>query len=362
MSELKTTMTYHVNDFLGWHKQGELTLSPKYQRNSVWNEKAKSYLIDTIIEGFPIPQIFMRQQIDVVAAKTMREIIDGQQRLRTILGYIEGKFPISRIHNSEFGGMYYDDLDTDIKEKILGFELAVEVIKSNDDSLIYDMFARLNTNSVTLNKQELRNARFWGDYKVFIYQITKEIKPLLLQIKTFSDNQVARMADAELISTLVGLSIDGIIYETPSIIDNYYKKYDNSFTPAEDIKNKFDEVFKIISTVVQDGFAPIFFHRKNSIYTLYAVLYHQLFGLNNFSGVRDNRFDSNNILTNLQIFKNHLEDLESLIERFERNREELNNDDVKQIGKFLDYHKTRTTGRQERSERVTFLNQYICGE
>ena len=57
--------TYSINDFLEWHDKGQLVLSPKFQRRSVWTDNAKSYLIDTIVRGKPIPKVFIRQSINV---------------------------------------------------------------------------------------------------------------------------------------------------------------------------------------------------------------------------------------------------------------------------------------------------------
>lgn len=80
-SEIKRT-TFSVSDFLSWQKDGTLELSPPFQRRSVWNEGAKSYLVDTVSKGLPTPLIFIRDQIDLDALKHRREVIDGQQRLR----------------------------------------------------------------------------------------------------------------------------------------------------------------------------------------------------------------------------------------------------------------------------------------
>ena len=55
--------TYSVNDFVEWDRQKQLELNPIFQRRSIWNDKAKSYLIDTILRGKPIPKIFIRQKI-----------------------------------------------------------------------------------------------------------------------------------------------------------------------------------------------------------------------------------------------------------------------------------------------------------
>ena len=56
-----TAKIIQISDIIQWNEKKELELSPKYQRNYVWNEKAKAYLIDTIIRGLPIPPIFLRQ-------------------------------------------------------------------------------------------------------------------------------------------------------------------------------------------------------------------------------------------------------------------------------------------------------------
>lgn len=57
--------TYSISDFLEWYSNGQLELNPKFQRRSVWDDNARSYLMDTIIRGFPIPKVFIRQKLNV---------------------------------------------------------------------------------------------------------------------------------------------------------------------------------------------------------------------------------------------------------------------------------------------------------
>ncbi len=363
MSDIKTTRTQDINEFLSWHKRGELLLSPKYQRNSVWNQNAKSYLIDTILEGLPVPPIFIQQKIDVSAGKTFREVIDGQQRLRTILDYVDDKFPILKSHNKDYGDLLYSQLPYPVKEKILGFELSVEVIKTTDDAVIYDMFARLNTNSMTLNRQELRNAQYWGLFKVFVYGMTKRLKDLFINLGTFTVQQFARMQDAELVSGLAMLTIDGVLTETPTVINSYYKKYDDKFETLDIIEDQLMAVTAVIGELIDDhDFQTRFFHRKVAFYTLYAFLSHQMFGLPACELSRIDQLSADAILGNTGKLKNILTEFESYLERAQAPADQQTLDEEAQIrfSKFLDYHKSRTTSAKERRLRIQFLNDFVA--
>lgn len=120
--------TYNINDFIEWDKAGQLELNPRFQRRPVWTEKAKSYLIDTILRGKPIPKIFIRQRINVSTKTSTRDVVDGQQRLRTILTYIKDGFIVNKKHNSELGGMRFSQLPEDVQAQVLAYEISVDLL------------------------------------------------------------------------------------------------------------------------------------------------------------------------------------------------------------------------------------------
>ena len=108
---------YRVTDFLDWRKQDSLNLNPPFQRRSVWKPDAKSYFIDTVVRGLPAPIIYIRERIDLNSQTTKREVIDGQQRLRTIFDFIDNSFTVKKVHNSEIGNLYFKNYQKKYKKR-----------------------------------------------------------------------------------------------------------------------------------------------------------------------------------------------------------------------------------------------------
>lgn len=147
------TRTYNVSDFVEWDSRSQVELSPDFQRRSVWSLQAKSYLVDTIIRGKPMPKLLITQ--DVQDRRNIRVVVDGQQRLRAILEYVEGGFPISRAHNKDYAGYRFERLPPDVKADFMKYEIGVDLLYDMPYRDILDIFARLNTYTVKLNGQEL---------------------------------------------------------------------------------------------------------------------------------------------------------------------------------------------------------------
>lgn len=349
-----------ISDLVQWNEKGELELSPKYQRNNVWNEKAKSYLIDTIVRGLPIPPIFMRQLVDVNTKTTNREVIDGQQRVRAILEYVVNEgFSIKKSHNRSLGGKKYSDLDSDTQEAILEYEILAEVVTEKDDSIIYDMFARLNSNNIVLNKQEIRNSKYWGEFKVLVYRLSSKYRDFFLSSRLLTDNDCSRMQDSELINSLLVLLIEGIVKETPTSIENIYKKYDKDFPDSELIETQFTSIMSVIEYVYNyfNG-ASGCFGNKNYFFTLYSAIANQMYGIKNVELPRNTLFSAETIQNNLSIL---CRCLVQFINDYNTNIDDKENAYglYGEYSEFAKNHKIRTTGKNERLQRITFLNNNI---
>lgn len=279
MQQQFSTRNYSVRDFEEWNDRNELVLAPKFQRRDVWNPKAKSYLIDTIIRGKPIPKLYMRQSVVPAGRRTTREIVDGQQRLRAVLAFLKDGFKISRAHHEDFGGHVFSELDDRTQKDILKYEFVVDLLQDMPDQEVYDLFARINTFSEKLKPQELRNAKFFGDFKSCVYKLAITFNPFVETNKVFSEKQVLRMAEAEFISELLLAMEEGPREGKKVVIDAAYAKHDDKFPNRTRHETRFVEVIDAIGAIGGPELASLRFRATKLLYPLFCAVYHLKFGM-----------------------------------------------------------------------------------
>lgn len=226
----KTQFT--VSDFLSWQRDNSLNLSPPFQRRSVWKPDARSYFIDTVVRGLPTPIVYLRQRVDLDTQKPVREVVDGQQRLRTVLAFVDplslknkslknkfnparDQFLVKHEHNEEISGNPFKKLNKHYKERILEYEFSVHVLPITvEDREVLEIFARLNATGLKLNRQELRNAQYYGKFKSEMYRLALQQFDRWRDWKILTDDQISRMFEVELTSDLVMSMIEGLTDKT----------------------------------------------------------------------------------------------------------------------------------------------------
>jgi hypothetical protein len=279
MQQQFSSRSYSVRDFEEWHRKGELVLAAKFQRRNVWSPKARSYLIDTIIRGKPIPKIYMRQDVNPITRRATREIVDGQQRLRSALNFLEDGFAILKVHNEEHGGKRFSQLDEEVQRDILRYEFSVDLLQDMPDPEVYDVFARLNTYSVTLNAQELRNAQYFGEFKTTVYALSNEFMTFWQTNGIFSDAKILRMAEAEFVSELLIAMSIGIRERSKGLIDGFYRDNDDRFPHRATLMKRFRDTMDAIGGIMGDTLLGSKFSESRLLYPLFCSVYHMLFDL-----------------------------------------------------------------------------------
>src|SRR6267378_523767 len=154
--------------------RGQLDLQPKFQREYVWNTRPElpPRLIESLLLEIPIPPIYFGK-----VAEGRLEVIDGQQRLTTLVDFVSNKFPLRKLHRmSSLNHKFFKDLPKQQQEKILDTPIRSIVIDAGaNKELRYEVFERLNRGSMILNEQELRNCVYRGLFNDLLAELEKDM-------------------------------------------------------------------------------------------------------------------------------------------------------------------------------------------
>jgi hypothetical protein len=243
---------YRIHDFTSWHEKRELVLNPSFQRRSVWDVQAKVLLIDTILRKMPVPKIYMRTKLDTRTKRSIREVVDGQQRLRAILDFANDDLTLTK-RAGEFAGLKYSDLDDDLQEQFLSYPLAVDSLLNASDTDVLDVFARLNSYTVSLVAAEKRHAKFQGDFKWAVHNAAKDWRDLWETYKIVTGRDRLRMGDDSLMAEMYGILLDGVTDGGATRIERLYADKDESFPEEDSTRKSLDTVL----TYMLDSFGDL---------------------------------------------------------------------------------------------------------
>ena len=288
--DIKRTL-FSVSDFLDWQRQGTLDLDPPFQRRSVWSAGAKSYLIDTVVRGLPTPLIFIREKIDPDTLRPMREVIDGQQRLRTLISFVDesalndfkperDRFLVQKEHHPDLADTPFKKLTAAHRARILAYEFSTNVLPSNtEDRDVLMIFQRLNSTGTPLNAQELRNAKYFGALKTQMYQLAYEQLERWLNWRIFREDQISRMFEVELTSDLVLNMIDGLTGKSQPKLNKFYEKYDDKLPRRVEIAHRFRRVMDQIDAEFGARLPQTVFTSEVYFFSLFTYFYDTMYGL-----------------------------------------------------------------------------------
>lgn len=264
-SYLNTTLR-NIAWFKKAHDTNELDIKPPFQRNPVWVTRQKSYLIDSILNGFPIPEIYMQETIsDRGEARYI--VVDGQQRIRSVIEFIEGEFTLDAKDSPEWADMSFDDLSSEEKRRIFEYNFVIRILPPMLEVELRGIFQRINKNTVALNQQELRQATYWGPFIKLMNRISdKSIWP---ELGVFSANDVRRMLDVEFISELTIAMLHGFQNKKQNL-DKYYQVYEQDFEEETEVEERFTIILREIHRILPD-ITTTRWRKKSDFYTLFLV-------------------------------------------------------------------------------------------
>jgi hypothetical protein len=261
--------------------RGDLIANQQYQRApGLWPQAARSYFIDTIVEGFIFPPIYFHEYLERSTKKTRTEIVDGQQRITTIIAFLDGGFALGK--NSKLhAGKRFEDFDDEMQDRFLSYTMSVDTIREADRNQILQMFRRMNAYTLPLSDAEKRHSEFFGEFKDYVTRVL-DAYPILTEWEVLTPRQVVRMGDAEFIADLTMAFEEGIVNTTKANLHALYKRYDDEFEEASESESKIAELFTFIAQHLS-SLRGSYMTRPAAFFALCCALYHNKYGLPNFS-------------------------------------------------------------------------------
>lgn len=277
----RVVTTYDVTWILDLHKNGQLDLDPAYQRKSVWTPKDRRFFMDTVFRNYPSPAIFLHKTLDPQTGHSVYHVVDGKQRILTILLFVQNKFSLSAdFGDSNFDGKRWRDFDDqpEFKRSLWNYRVTVEELDDTSFPEINDVFSRLNKNANKLTPQELRHARFDGWLISFLENEVENGIWRRFKIRTSAKEK--RMVDvqnlSELAATIFSNDVSGFSqdeldqlyadHDDPSAEDSEFDvdSFVDNFNRTRSSLEALEDVDNLVSTVAQP-----FLH----FYTLWAAIH-----------------------------------------------------------------------------------------
>lgn len=262
-------------------EHGCLNLEPGFQRKSVWRASDRRKLVQSILDGYPIPSIFLYKRAD--GPRIVYDVIDGKQRLETLFMFMGAKgfkrkgfdVPILLAGDDAISKLSYRQLEKrHLNTAILGYKVqTVEVSGELGD--IIDLFVRINATGKALTAAERRSARFYNN------QLLREAKKLagrqakyLAKERVVTPGQRDRMKDVELITELlISIHSGGPIHKKTAVdkaVGNYALPKRQLMRAAKDLTAAINVVKKLCPQLHATRF-----HKLSEFYTL-VLLAHSL--------------------------------------------------------------------------------------
>jgi len=265
----------------GHWNSGHIQVDNSFQRRFVWQRKHQVRLIETILLGYATPEIYLwRLDTDSATGKTRYSIVDGQQRIRSIVDFINNVYPLSAHYLGPDGlalgiaGKKFHDLG-ELRKKIWSYSLTMNMISDSvSRAQIKKMFLRLNSTNMSLNPQELRHAEFDGEFIKVAERIANNPVWREKDINLFGEPEVRRMRDVQFVTSILIYLRRGVSEELSQA--NINAIYDSFNTNYPEAASDEAEVIRLVRSAVSiaDGYSVALklLRAKIHLYTLLVAI------------------------------------------------------------------------------------------
>lgn len=259
----------------------DLVANKEYQRGSgIWPAGPRSYFIDTVLSGFPFPKIYFFEYLDKATRKTKRELVDGQQRISSIVSFVEDKFALTSV-SKRFSGMRFSELQPEDQDHFLSYPISVDVIRNATRQEILEMFKRMNAYTLPLNDAEKRHSTYQGEFKWMVNNFCTDNTEFFASFNILASRALVRMADAELVSEMILATEEGIASSSTKKLNELYERYETELDSEDFFIEVLQEFVDFYSELLNDN-RDTFLSKPYVVHSLFCATFHNKYGLPGF--------------------------------------------------------------------------------
>lgn len=250
-----------------------LVLRPAFQRNLVWNDDQQSFLVDSILRGLPVPEIYLQTNTSAEGEEELI-VVDGQQRISACLRFIQGqlRLAVSEDLDPRWRGRTFSEIGEDLQKRFRGFKLIVRELPDVSDPVLREVFRRLNKTVEPLEPQELRHAAYTGQFIVFIEKLAAE--QVFTEVGAFSARDYLRRRSDEFMAEVAFAVVSKAYPNKKEGLDELFRTMDLQGMPTsdlDDLQKRFGRVLAQLETIA-GGLRRTRFRNKSDFYTLLVYL------------------------------------------------------------------------------------------
>ncbi|MCD4757389.1 MAG: DUF262 domain-containing protein [Arcobacteraceae bacterium] len=337
-------------------ESGALVLDPDFQRKLVWKKQHKFHFIETILKNYPFPEVYIASsEINITTISAKEIVVDGQQRLSTIVNYIkeEGDF------TNQLKIQSFNSLEDEDKKKFLNYLVTVKDLKDMNIDNIKEIFQRINNTEYSLNTVEKINAQYGdGEFIIFAKQLLEtdycpnnDVTDIVINASDkqvindffnnnhiFSENDMKRMIALQFVMSIIATMIYSEYFGRNSKVTEYIEEYNSNFKENEKILKVLTDIINFISSLYLDP--KSYWFNKANLFSLIIEL----------SKTKLDKIDKQKLKDNLDNFET-----ESKMYFADINLEAMNSDHKK----YFEYAKEAVNEKKSRIHRGKVIRSIL---
>jgi hypothetical protein len=243
--------------------EGKLVPRPEFQRRLVWTNKDKDFFLDSILRGYPFPEIYLADgNVDLESGEGTQLLVDGLQRVSTIIEYFKGSSNLRLLTITP-----YKDLTEDEKKAFLQYDVAVRDIGSVHRDELIQVFQRINATKYSLLDIEVNNAVYAGALKQYAERLAAN--SFFIDKNIFNATDFKRMGDLRYALVLVGTMMQGY-FNRDDALGDILKRFNDEFPLEKEIDERLSRVFIFIQECGFDSDSRLW--KKADLFTVLIEL------------------------------------------------------------------------------------------